>query len=85
MPSTALPLCDAVCPLCQQPNQCAIALGQAAEKCWCMDACIASGLLATLPLSERGQRCICAACAGTGAAAHLALGQGGQNLQGTAK
>jgi len=46
------------CPLCGQPNQCALASGQPARSCWCM----APGALAALPEGLRGQVCICAAC-----------------------
>lgn len=54
------------CPLCGQPNQCAMAAGLAPESCWCMTAPIAPGALDALHEAERGQRCICQACGARG-------------------
>ncbi|HEY9209061.1 MAG: cysteine-rich CWC family protein [Acidovorax soli] len=56
----------ACCPLCGQPNQCAMAAGQPPESCWCMTKRIAPGALDALPVAERGQRCICPACGAPG-------------------
>lgn len=53
----------ASCPLCGQPNQCAIALGKSAESCWCMTTPMSLLALALMPEQERGQRCICPTCA----------------------
>ncbi|KAB7579038.1 cysteine-rich CWC family protein [Verminephrobacter eiseniae] len=50
------------CPLCGQPNQCALASGQPARSCWCMARRLAPCALAALPEGLRGQVCICAAC-----------------------
>ncbi|PTT39429.1 hypothetical protein DBR23_11165 [Acidovorax sp. HMWF018] len=50
------------CPLCGQPNQCAIAAGLPAESCWCMTQTIDPAALAALPQEARGKVCICAAC-----------------------
>ncbi|PVY57270.1 hypothetical protein C8D04_2548 [Simplicispira sp. 125] len=52
----------AQCPLCGQPNQCAMAQGQPADECWCMHGVITPMALASLALQERGQRCICPSC-----------------------
>ncbi|MBV7456586.1 cysteine-rich CWC family protein [Acidovorax sp. sif1233] len=57
------------CPLCGQPNQCAIAAGQPAESCWCMARVINPEALAALPAPARGQVCICPACGARGAPA----------------
>ena len=59
------------CPLCGQANQCAMerqrATGQAQPPCWCTQAQFPAGLLAQVPPSQRGQACICAACAAAAA------------------
>ena len=51
-----------VCPLCGQPNQCAIAAGRPAESCWCMSEPVSRDALERLPDEQRGQSCICPAC-----------------------
>ena len=55
-------LSTAACPLCGQPNQCAIAAGRPAHSCWCMTAAIPAEALAAIPAAERGKACICPAC-----------------------
>lgn len=50
------------CPLCGQANQCAIAAGQPAESCWCMQADLSRQVLARIPEAQRGKACICPAC-----------------------
>lgn len=62
-PKTTAPLDTARCPLCGQANQCAIANQQPPASCWCMGTAIAAEALALIPEAERGQRCICPACA----------------------
>ncbi|OYT88767.1 MAG: hypothetical protein CFE43_20790 [Burkholderiales bacterium PBB3] len=56
-----------VCPLCSQPNQCAMeierATGQKQPPCWCTQASFSAELLARIPDAARNQACICAACA----------------------
>ncbi|HVL43221.1 MAG TPA: cysteine-rich CWC family protein [Acidovorax sp.] len=56
------PLMPSSCPLCGQPNQCAIAAGRPAASCWCMTQAIDPAALAAVPDGARGQVCICAAC-----------------------
>jgi hypothetical protein len=51
------------CPLCGQPNQCAIAAGQPAESCWCMQQPVSKEALARLAPEARGKSCICPQCA----------------------
>jgi hypothetical protein len=47
------------CPLCQQPNRCAVAAGATGEiHCWCMKQSFPD---AALPGNER-QACLCQAC-----------------------
>ena len=52
------------CPLCGQPNQCAVAAGRAAETCWCMTATISPEAIAAIPAEAQGRVCLCARCAG---------------------
>ena len=57
------PLDTSRCPLCGQANQCAIAQHQPPAQCWCMATEIDLAALEAIPSAERGQRCICPACA----------------------
>ncbi|WP_103045818.1 cysteine-rich CWC family protein [Comamonas faecalis] len=52
-----------LCPLCHQPNACAMAAAGAAQHCWCMDAPISRAALARVPHAQRGLACICPRCA----------------------
>ena len=55
------------CPLCRQPNTCAMeaqrATGIAQLPCWCTQVDFGADLLARVPAEARGRACICAACA----------------------
>ena len=56
------------CPLCGQPNLCAMEqarlTGQPpSEPCWCTQANFSAELLARVPEAARRQACICARCA----------------------
>jgi hypothetical protein len=51
------------CPLCGEPNACALADGRASEPCWCAGARISPALLARLPVGARGVACVCRRCA----------------------
>lgn len=51
------------CPLCGQPNQCAIVSGLAPESCWCMTTPVSREALARIAPEQRGKACICAHCA----------------------
>jgi hypothetical protein len=55
------------CPLCGQPNACAMevqrATGQPQPPCWCTQVDFSPALLDQLPPAARGQACICRACA----------------------
>jgi hypothetical protein len=52
------------CPLCGQPNACAMAMpGQAASgPCWCTLVPFSADLLKQVPEAARNKACICAAC-----------------------
>jgi hypothetical protein len=64
--AAALPAADR-CPLCGEPNRCAMELqmatGQPQPPCWCTRAGFSAELLAQVPPDARGRACICAACA----------------------
>jgi len=53
------------CPLCGQPNRCAMAQAteQPAAPCWCVSVSFSAELLARVPAAAQRQACICAACA----------------------
>lgn len=57
----------ALCPLCGQPNRCAMqaeqAIGQAQPPCWCTGVEFTPELLAQVPPAARRQACICRTCA----------------------
>jgi hypothetical protein len=55
------------CPLCGQPNTCAMemekASGQPQPPCWCTQVDFSADLLARVPPESQRVACICAACA----------------------
>ncbi|MDO5086042.1 MAG: cysteine-rich CWC family protein [Comamonadaceae bacterium] len=62
------------CPLCGQPNGCALAAAPAPAPagctpppCWCVHATFTPALLARVPADARRRACICAACAAAAA------------------
>ncbi|HEY0826088.1 MAG TPA: cysteine-rich CWC family protein [Ramlibacter sp.] len=56
-----------LCPLCGQPNRCAVELeretGRAPGPCWCTQVDFGAELLARVPPQAQRLACICAACA----------------------
>jgi len=54
----------ALCPLCGQPNACALAAspGAVPAECWCASRRFASALLARIPPESAGRACICSRC-----------------------
>jgi len=58
------------CPLCAQPNQCAMEMerstGMKQPACWCTSPTFSSAftpaLLDQVPLQAKGRACICATC-----------------------
>lgn len=56
-----------LCPLCGQPNQCAMEVerltGEKQPPCWCTQVDFSAELLARVPASQQRLACICAACA----------------------
>ncbi len=55
------------CPLCGQPNRCAMEIeretGVKQGPCWCVSVDFTPALLAQVPAEAKDQACICAACA----------------------
>lgn len=51
------------CPLCGEPNECAVAAGSDPESCWCMSATMDPRVLASIPAEAQGRVCICPRCA----------------------
>jgi hypothetical protein len=61
---TALPLYAPLCPLCGQPNGCAVSLaGTFDVACWCTDAKFSASLIDAIPADLKGKACICRFCA----------------------
>ncbi|MCY7318135.1 MAG: cysteine-rich CWC family protein [Ramlibacter sp.] len=65
---TPLPLLDrSVCPVCGEPNLCALeiqrATGLQPQACWCTHVDFSRDLLARIPQEQQGLSCICARCA----------------------
>jgi hypothetical protein len=62
-----------LCPLCGQPNRCAMEVeretGVKQPPCWCTQVDFSQELLARIPAPARGTACICAACQAAAAAA----------------
>ncbi len=52
-----------LCPLCQEPNSCALVQTGDARHCWCMQRKIASEILADIPTEHINTSCICQKCA----------------------
>lgn len=57
------PADPARCPLCGQPNGCALTEGRPIESCWCLTARIPEDVLARIPAERRRQACVCSRCA----------------------
>ena len=51
------------CPLCGQPNRCAMAGRHPVGPCWCVSIRLTADMLEAVPTEDRGVRCICAICA----------------------
>src|ERR1700687_2619822 len=51
------------CPLCGQPNRCAMAEGHSVGACWCVSITLTADMLEAVPPEDRGVRSICATCA----------------------
>jgi hypothetical protein len=65
LPGMQSPADPARCPLCGEPNACALARPGAApdDPCWCRDERFPPELLARVPAPARRRACLCRACA----------------------
>ena len=65
----ALPIDPSLCPLCQEPNECAMqvehATGVKQPACWCTSAKFEAALLSRIPEHARGKACVCPVCGRT--------------------
>jgi hypothetical protein len=52
----------AICPLCGQPNECAMAADPNASECWCEDLKFPQELLDQVPERALHKACICRNC-----------------------
>ena len=63
----ALPVDPTRCPLCGEPNRCAMEVeretGVKQPLCWCTQARFEATLLSRIPEHARGKACLCPACA----------------------
>ncbi len=73
------------CPLCGQPNACAMATqGQAAAgPCWCTLVQFSADLLKQVPEVARNKACICAACVAASEQSSHGTSQGQNQGEGT--
>ena len=64
---TAPAINPGTCPLCGQPNGCAMerqrATGQPQPPCWCTEVKFEPALLARIPAAAQRRACVCHACA----------------------
>jgi hypothetical protein len=55
------------CPLCGQPNECAMEreriTGEAQPPCWCTQVDFSAELMSRVPADAKDSACICPACA----------------------
>ncbi|MBL7161693.1 MAG: cysteine-rich CWC family protein [Anaerolineales bacterium] len=56
------PLSTSTCPLCGEPNQCAVAADPAATECWCELVDFPPELLAQIPDDAVRKTCVCQKC-----------------------
>ena len=53
---------EAICPLCGQPNNCAMAIDPEATMCWCEMDVFPEELLAQIPEKAVRKTCVCKKC-----------------------
>lgn len=66
MSAETFPILPSICPLCGQPNQCAMEQRQgdaAPVPCWCTRSVFTSELLQRIPEAAQGVACVCQGCA----------------------
>jgi hypothetical protein len=52
----------AKCPLCGEPNQCALVADPDASECWCESVILPEELLAKIPENTFRKTCVCQKC-----------------------
>ena len=52
----------AICPLCGNPNKCAVAADPNATECWCESVIFPRELLAQIPEEAVRKTCVCQKC-----------------------
>ena len=61
------PITPTICPICLQPNQCAMEVaketGKTIEECWCASMVFTPEMLAKIPPQALNKACICKKCA----------------------
>jgi hypothetical protein len=63
-PVAMQPIPNCTCPLCGEPNECAVAkFGTFDVECWCAKAKVSEAALARVPEALRGKACLCSSCA----------------------
>jgi hypothetical protein len=66
-PATPPNVEPSLCPLCGQPNRCAMEIeretGQKQGPCWCTQVDFGAELLAKVPAHKQRMACICETCA----------------------
>lgn len=64
--ATSQPPQPGLCPICGQPNACAMeaerATGIKQPPCWCTQVTFTQDLLDRIPAAARNMACVCAAC-----------------------
>ena len=67
IPPQAITIAPARCPLCGQPNRCAMEVeretGIRQSACWCTSVQFGPALLARIPAGARDRACVCHNCA----------------------
>lgn len=64
MSQPLMPLQADTCPVCGQPNACAVsACGRFDADCWCAQVAISPQALARVPVALKNKACLCQRCA----------------------
>lgn len=53
---------DTICPICGEPNNCAIANGLNPEECWCMKVNFPKEIFDKIPKDKKNKACVCKKC-----------------------
>jgi hypothetical protein len=61
--SSANAVDPSLCPVCGEPNTCAMSQGKAVTECWCFGAPISESALQRIPSQAKNLACVCPRCA----------------------